>query len=85
LDEALGRYSLIPRVVSGSLALGLEVGRQDTLLRTVAKLLEADLECRVDRLTALIEPLTMAALGVVVGGILLASLLPIYSVVAEGL
>lgn len=85
LDEALGRYSLIPRVVSGSLALGLEVGRQDTLLRTVAKLLEADLECRVDRLTALIEPLTMAALGVVVGGILLASLLPIYSVVAGGL
>jgi type IV pilus assembly protein PilC len=84
LDEALARYPLIPQVVSGSLALGMEVGRQDSLLRTIASLLEADLESRVDRLTALIEPFTMAALGLVVGGILLASLLPIYSVVSDG-
>ena len=39
----------------------------------------------MDRFIALIEPLTMASLGVVVGGILLASLLPIYSVVTGGL
>lgn len=85
LEEALEGYDVIPRLISSSLAVGSEVGRREALLRTVASLIESDLETRIDRLTALIEPLTMAILGLVVGGILLASLLPIYAVVSDGL
>lgn len=85
LEESLVGYPEIPRIVSGSLAVGSEVGKPQHLLKTVAVLLQSDLESRMDRFIALIEPLTMASLGVVVGGILLASLLPIYSVVTGGL
>ncbi len=85
LESSLQSHPIIPYVVSGSLAVGMETGRREALLRTVASLLEFDLESRIDRLTALIEPLTMAILGVVVGGILLASLLPIYAVITDGI
>lgn len=85
LESSLESYPIIPYVVSGSLAVGMETGQRGDLLRTVASLLEFDLETRIDRLTALIEPLTMAILGVIVGGILMASLLPIYAVITDGL
>ena len=85
LESSLTSYPIIPYVVSGSLAVGMETGQRGHLLQTVASLLEFDLETRIDRLTALIEPLTMAILGLIVGGILLASLLPIYAVISDGI
>lgn len=85
LETSLERYEVIPYVVSGSLVTGMEFGRREALLRTAANLIEYDLDSKIDRMITLIEPLTMAILGLVVGGILLASLLPIYSVISSGL
>jgi type IV pilus assembly protein PilC len=85
LEESLVSHPEIPKLVSGSLAVGSEVGKPQHLLKTVVVLLQADLDSKTERMMALIEPFTMAFMGLVVGGILLASLLPIYSVVTGNL
>ena len=85
LDEALQFQTVFPPMVSSSMEVGIETGNIDQLLMVVADLMDFELESRVDRLIGLIEPLLMIFLGVVIGGILLACFLPIYSLVSSGI
>ena len=48
------------------------------MLDKCASFYEEDVESRVDRLTALLEPFIMAALGLLVGGLMIAMYLPIF-------
>ena len=59
-------------------AIGEESGAVDDMLSKVANVYEAEVDNAVDNLTALLEPMIMAVLGVVIGGLIVAMYLPIF-------
>jgi len=65
--------------VAQMVAIGEESGALDAMLDKVASYYEDEVDNLVDGLTAMIEPLVMAFLGVVVGGMLIAMYLPIFA------
>ena len=59
-------------------AIGEEAGSVDTMLAKVADFYEQEVDDSVDNMTALLEPIIMAFLGVVIGGLVIAMYLPIF-------
>jgi type IV pilus assembly protein PilC len=59
-------------------AIGEESGSLDAMLSKVADFYEAEVDDAVDNLSSLMEPMIMAFLGVVVGGLVVAMYLPIF-------
>ena len=59
-------------------AIGEESGALDTMLDKVAAHYEAEVDNKVDNLTALLEPMIMSVLGILVGGLMVAMYLPIF-------
>ena len=56
--------------------MGEETGALDTMLNKVADFYDEEVAVGTDGLTSLIEPLMMASLGVIVGGMVIALYLP---------
>ena len=69
---------VFPDMIVQMVAIGEESGSLDDMLARSATHFEAQLDAAVDRLTALVEPLLMAVLGVVVGGLVVAMYLPVF-------
>jgi type IV pilus assembly protein PilC len=59
-------------------AIGEESGAIDTMLGKVADWYEQEVDDAVEALTSLLEPMIMAFLGVVIGGIVIGMYLPIF-------
>ena len=70
-----------PRLLIGLMAVGERTGKLADTLSSVANFYERDIDERLKRLTALIEPIMLVILGLVVAAIALAVLLPIYQLV----
>jgi type IV pilus assembly protein PilC len=60
------------------IAIGEEAGSIDAMAAKVADFYEEEVDNAVDNLTSLMEPLIMAVLGVLVGGLVVAMYLPIF-------
>jgi type IV pilus assembly protein PilC len=60
------------------IAVGEESGSLDTMSGKVAEFYEAEVDNAVDSMSALLEPMIMAVLGVLVGGMVIAMYLPIF-------
>jgi len=60
------------------LAIGEETGAVDTMLSKVADFYEEEVDNMVDGLSSLLEPMIMAILGVLIGGLVIAMYLPIF-------
>lgn len=67
-----------PSLVVQMTAIGEESGSLDSMLAKVADFYESEVDNAVDSLTSLMEPMIMAFLGVVVGGLVVAMYLPIF-------
>ncbi len=78
LQLAMSQTGLFPNMVVQMVAIGEESGALDTMLSKVADFFEAEVDDAVDNLSALLEPLIMAVLGVLVGGLVVAMYLPIF-------
>ena len=59
-------------------AIGEEAGSIDSMLGKVADFYEEEVDNAVDALSSLMEPLIMAILGVIIGGMVVAMYLPIF-------
>jgi type IV pilus assembly protein PilC len=59
-------------------AIGEESGALDAMLSKVADFYEAEVDDAVESLSSLMEPLIMAILGVLIGGMVIAMYLPIF-------
>jgi type IV pilus assembly protein PilC len=59
-------------------AIGEESGSLDAMLAKVADFYEQEVDDAVDNLSSLLEPMIMAILGVLVGGLVVAMYLPIF-------
>lgn len=78
LNKAMSNVNLFPNMVIQMTAIGEEAGSLDTMLGKVADFYEAEVDNLVDGLTSLLEPIIMAVLGVIIGGLVVAMYLPIF-------
>jgi type IV pilus assembly protein PilC len=60
------------------IAIGEESGSLDAMAGKVADFYEAEVDALVDALSSLLEPMIMAILGILVGGLVVAMYLPIF-------
>ncbi|ADE16860.1 type II secretion system protein [Nitrosococcus halophilus Nc 4] len=78
LQAAMRNSQLFPNMVVQMVAIGEEAGSIDQMLAKVADFYEEEVDNAVDALSSLLEPLIMAILGVLVGGLVIAMYLPIF-------
>jgi len=78
LQFAMRVTNKFPSMAVQMVAIGEESGALDSMLDKVATHYENEVDNAVDGLTAMMEPLIMAVLGVLVGGLVIAMYLPIF-------
>src|ERR1700738_3836110 len=78
LQRAMENTGLFPNMGVRMIAVGEESGSLDTMSGKVAEFYEAEVDNAVDSMSSLMEPLIMAILGILVGGMVIAMYLPIF-------
>lgn len=78
LAFSIKNTTVFPVMVVQMVGIGEESGALDSMLDKCATFFEAEVDNAVDGLTALMEPIIMAVLGVLVGGLMIAMYLPIF-------
>jgi len=73
------RFPLMPPPVCQMVAAGERTGKLAPVLDRVAGFCEEDLDTAIKTATSFIEPLMIVVMGVIVGGIAMALLLPVFS------
>jgi type IV pilus assembly protein PilC len=74
----LADSKVFPTMVVQMIGVGEQTGAMDQMLQKIADFYEEEVDAAVSALTSLIEPVMMAFLGVVVGGLIIAMYLPIF-------
>jgi type IV pilus assembly protein PilC len=78
LQRAMENTGLFPNMVVQMIAVGEESGSLDKMSAKVAEFYESEVDNAVDGMSSLLEPLIMAILGILVGGMVIAMYLPIF-------
>ena len=78
LNVAMKTSGMFPNMVVQMTAIGEEAGSMDTMLSKVADFYEEEVDNAVDGLSSLLEPIIMAILGVLIGGLVVAMYMPIF-------
>ena len=78
MHTSMRTTNVFPDMVTQMVAIGEESGSVDAMLSKIATIYEAEVDDMVDGLTSLLEPMIMAVLGVVIGGLIIAMYLPIF-------
>jgi len=78
LNFSMRTTGTFPTMAVQMTAIGEESGSLDEMLAKVATFYEDEVDNMVDGLTSLMEPMIMAVLGVLVGGLIIAMYLPIF-------
>lgn len=78
LYQSMEHTGLFPSMVVQMIAIGEEAGSVDSMLAKVADFYEAEVDDAVDGMSSLMEPIIMAVLGVLIGGLVVAMYLPIF-------
>ncbi|MEK7550719.1 MAG: type II secretion system F family protein [Patescibacteria group bacterium] len=77
---AFGRHpDAFPFILSQMIAVGEETGKMDEVLTKVSHIFEVESDQKVKAMTSAIEPIVMVLLGVGVGFLVIAVIMPIYS------
>ena len=76
----LAKHKVFPAMVAQMLAVGEDTGALDTMLEKVSQFYDQEVEATSEALTSLIEPLMIAVLGTVVGAMIIALYMPIFSI-----
>jgi type IV pilus assembly protein PilC len=80
LSTALAMKNVFPEMATSMLSIGEETGEMDAMLSKVADFYEDEVTTTVKALTSLLEPVMIVLVGIIVGSILLAMYLPMFSV-----
>jgi type IV pilus assembly protein PilC len=80
MAEPLSEEKIFPNMVVQMVAVGEESGSIDVMLAKVADFYDDEIEATSAALTSLIEPILICVLGVVVGGMVVALYMPIFSI-----
>ena len=77
IASPLEKSDIFPSMVVRMIAIGEETGELEEMLTKIADFYDTQVDTAVSGLTSLIEPLIIAFLGIVIGGIVIALFLPI--------
>ncbi len=77
ISGPLGQSTILPHMVVRMIAVGEETGELEKMLTKIADFYDTQVDSTVSALTSLIEPLVIAFLGIVIGGIVVSMFLPI--------
>jgi type IV pilus assembly protein PilC len=80
LSDPLTHSWVFPKLVTHMISVGEETGQMDTMLDKIADFYEDDVNHMASRLSSIIEPLMIVILAIIVGGIVLAALLPMFEI-----
>jgi len=83
LSKALSRYDEFPPILHQMVSVGEETGKLDEVLGKLAHYFEQESEQAVKNMTAAIEPLIMIVLGLGVGAMVIAVIMPIYNLTSQ--
>ncbi|MCY7325774.1 MAG: type II secretion system F family protein [Microbacteriaceae bacterium] len=76
----LAEESIFPSMVTQMISVGEDSGALETMLSKIADFYDQEVESTTEQLTALIEPLMIAFMGVILGGMIVALYLPIFNI-----
>jgi len=79
ISDAVFRCEFIPKNIASMVNSGERSGRLADVMERIALFSEEELDAAVKHVTSLIEPLMIVLMGVIVGGVAMALLLPIFS------
>ncbi|MBI4941622.1 type II secretion system F family protein [Kineosporia sp. R_H_3] len=80
LAGPLSEHKVFPPMVVQMLAVGEDTGAMDTMLHKISDFYDQEVEATTEALTSLIEPIMIAVLGGIVGAMIIALYMPIFSV-----
>ncbi len=83
LAEAITRLEMFPPILSQMISVGEETGKLDSVLNKLAVFYESESEIKIKALTTAIEPLIMILMGVGVGFLVIAVIMPIYNLTSQ--
>lgn len=79
-SQALSRFKIFPDFFVQMIRVGEEGGRLDSVLEDIANSYEQEIEGDLKIISSLLEPAIILVLGVIIGGIVMAVLLPIFNI-----
>lgn len=80
LAAPLNEHPVFPPMVVQMITVGEDTGALDEMLHKIATFYDQEVETTTEQLTSLIEPLMIAVLGSIVGGMIVALYMPIFSI-----
>lgn len=83
LSQSIAKYDIFPPILPQMISVGEETGKLDDVLLKLSAYFEAESEQAVKNLTAAFEPMIMVVLGLGVGTLVIAIILPIYNITAN--
>lgn len=83
LSDAIAHYENFPPILYQMIAVGEETGKLDEILAKISEYFEKESEYAIKNLTTAIEPMIMILLGLGVGFIVIAIIMPIYSLTSQ--
>jgi type IV pilus assembly protein PilC len=83
LSSSLSRLEVFPELVTQMIAVGEETGKLDDVLQKLAAYYESESEHTIKGLTTALEPIIMVVLGLGVGFLIIAIIMPIYSLTSQ--
>lgn len=78
MRAAMKKTGVFPTMLVQMVGIGEESGALEDMLNKAATIYEEEVDTQVDGLTTLLEPVIMAILGIIVGGLVIAMYLPIF-------
>ncbi len=78
LSQAMEEMDGIEMKLNASIYIGEESGRLDTMLASIAEEYEYEADVAIDRMLTYIEPLMIVVMGLIIGPVLVAVMLPMY-------
>ena len=83
ISEPLKNTDVFPQMVAQMIAVGEHTGALDTMLAKIADFYEDEVDEATANLLALLEPVIIAFLGVVIGGIVISMYLPMFALISK--
>lgn len=80
IAEPLSLEPVFPAMVTQMIAVGEDAGALEPMLHKISDFYDQEVESTTEQLTALIEPLMIAFIGVVIGGMIVALYMPVFSI-----
>ncbi len=83
MGDAFKREHVFPNVVVNLIAISEKAGHLDEVLKTIAEFYETNVEAGIKTLVSLLEPAILLIMGIIVGAIALAIIVPIYQLTTQ--